>query len=61
MPLSLEEYIKVGEAGKMSAEMAKVKFDTMDKNHNGKIDVKDVIAIGHKFWFEWLNFKTRIE
>ena len=50
--LSLEEYIKVGEAGKMSAEMAKVKFDTMDKNHNGKIDVKDVIAIGHKFWFE---------
>ena len=50
--LTLEEYTKVAEASNMPAESVKFYFDAMDKNHNGKIEVMEVVAMGHKFWFE---------
>ena len=53
--LSLEEYTKVCEASNMKAEFAKFMFDKIDKNHDGKVEVKELIAMGDKFWFDLDN------
>ena len=50
--ISLEEYTKLCEACNMTAEVAKMMFDMIDKNHDGKLELKEVLAITNKFWFD---------
>lgn len=48
--ISLDEYIKVMEACNMNAETAKTIFQFADKNNDGRIQIREMEALGEKFW-----------
>ena len=58
--ISVEEYGKVLQASNMKPEGAKVIFDLIDKNHNGKIEMKELVAISNAFYFSFdpVNFEN---
>ena len=50
--LSLEEYSKVCVAQGQTAELAEFVFKGIDKNHNGTIELKELLAWQDKFLFD---------
>ena len=48
---SLSEYSKTLQACNMGPEVAKAVFNAVDKNNDRKIDPKELVAMGEKFWF----------
>ena len=49
--ISLSEYTKILEARNVTADVAKMVFDSIDANNNGKIELEELLGISRKFWF----------
>ena len=50
--ISLEEYTKVCVANNQTAEVAEFVFKAIDKNHNGTVELKELIASHERFLFD---------
>ena len=49
--ISLSEYTKILEARNVTADVAKMVFDSIDANNNGKIELEELLGVSRKFWF----------
>ena len=49
--ISLDEFRTVMKACNAPQEMVEARFKAMDKNNNGKIELKELIETEEKFWF----------
>lgn len=49
--ITLDEYTKVTKACNFGDDAASVAFETIDKNHNGKLERKELNEHEFKFWF----------
>lgn len=49
--ITLDEYEKVLNASHFDAGTTKIVFDTIDKNHNGKISRKELKDYNFDFWY----------
>ena len=50
-----DEYRTIMKASNFNAEMADKRFDAMDTNKNGKIELKELHEAEEKFWFDLDN------
>ena len=59
--ISLEEYTKVCVANKQTAEVAEFVFKAIDKNHNGTVELKELIASYERFLFDHGQVTTSLK